>query len=402
MMPAGNERAVVMRERFYQLSGGLFAVYKTVIYFNGQLESGAKIKLVSDDYKDLISSSRGVVTLAVLAICNFFLLSTFANTYIKKSSRYMNGKESQVMPEAYATRAAAIGATTKVLTSSLSAGLSLSWLLERGIGCFHRLSDSDELITRIASIVLINAVTLPSALYVYYTIGFNESSSQQAAAPMHPTIRSLLQRIDGMMPRSAHAMVANTPSNTLYVIEGYHIVKFITRFVLTKSIDEFSIPMGWGALITCINVAFIMAMEVSYNVKYRHELTKIAPVVHQASVAGYVPVTEESAGCSKRLMDVQQRFVEKHDRLINGAASLFVSFVMTVGAYMLVYAMAANKAKFDQGEIELDALAAAGVVGLLGAVVAIVANSSFLFEKYSSAPTLPVTAAAAEVAPQLC
>ncbi|MDF1759504.1 MAG: hypothetical protein P1U40_03100 [Coxiellaceae bacterium] len=391
-----------MRTRFYQLCGGLFAVYKTVIYFNGQLESGAKIHLVSDDYKDLINSTRGVATLAVLGICNFFLLSTFANTYIKKSSRYMNGKESHVLPEAYATRAAAVGATTKVLTSSLSAGLSLSWLVEQGIACFHHLSANEELVTRIASIILINALTLPSALYVYYTIGFNEASSQQTPAPMHPAIKRLLQRIDGMMSRSAHAMVANTPSNTLYVIEGYHIVKFITRFALAKNIDTFSIPMGWAALITCINVAFIMAMEVSYNVKYRHELNKVASVVHQSASGDYTLMADENPGCSKRLMDMQQRFVEKHNRLINGTASLFVSFVMTAGAYMLVYAMAANKKQFDQGKIELGALGAAGTVGLLGAVVAVVANSSFLFEKYTATSALPVTAAdAAESSPRL-
>ncbi|MDF1795599.1 MAG: hypothetical protein P1U63_03575 [Coxiellaceae bacterium] len=381
-----------MRAGFFMMCGGLYAAFKTVIYFNSQLESGASLSIVPSDYSDLMRTPSGVSALAVCGFFNVFLCATYGNTYIKKANRYMTGKESRGLPESWALTSTSVGSITKVLTSNASAGLTVSWLIEMGLESTGHLSAGGKLATRLLSILVMNLFTLPSSLLVNYAIGYNESSNNGSLPPISSKVSRLLQWIDGLYSPGAHAMITNTPSNVMYVIEGIAIAAFTARFALNEDIKSYSLPLSWMMILGCVNLVFVAAMQIGYDVKYQDEIMKFQPALYGQ---GYNLLSSGEASCTTKLMAKQYQWIDRHNGVINGSSAIYTSVIMTAGAFMLVYALASDKTSFDAGKIEWPAFAAATATAALSIVAGFVADLSFLFEPSAAVPVLPVTALAA-------
>ncbi|MDF1655501.1 MAG: hypothetical protein P1U34_10355 [Coxiellaceae bacterium] len=381
-----------MRTGFFMMCGGLYAAFKTVIYFNSQLESGASLDIVPSDYSNLMRTPNGITALALCGVFNTFLCATYANTYIKKANRYMTGKESRGLPESWALRSSVVGSLTKVVTSNLSAGLTLSWLVEMGMRYRYNPSTAAILSSRVVSILLMNVFTMPSSFYVNYAIGYNEAQNDDELPAIGSKMKRLLQCIDRMCSPGAHAMITNTPSNVMYVIEGSAIATFIARFALGKDIKSYALPSAWVAAVSCINLLFVAAMQIGYDVKYQDEIMLFKPALYPPVAAGYRLANKIDASCTAKLMEKQCQLIDRHNTLINGSSALYTSVIMTAGTFMLVYALAADKSLYDAGGVEWPAFAAAAATAALSIVAGFVADLSFLFESGASSPALPVTA----------
>lgn len=378
-----------MRTFLLGLSGSLYALFNTGVYVDSALQDAGSFGLVSKDYQDLFNTTGGICfTVAVLAL-NTTLFLSLANTYVKKSIRHYAGREVNFLPASLASVVASIGAVAKSVTSNASTALTIAFIILDCMSDSERTS-KNEMIAKVVSFAAFNVLALSSTYLINYAIGFNEAQSNSHGVELSSCNKKFLSVLTRIVRPSIHAVISNTPSNLMYVLEGHHFVKFVARFITGSSEDAYQLPAWLAAVSYTLNALLVLSMEFGYNVRYDQEIRQLEKHLHGDD--DYHQLGDGSAtkkNCCLQIENKQRRLVESNPRLIMGTSSLYKSLIMTFSAFMLVYKLSSKKNDFDAGHIQLTPAIAAGAVGLVNLVVCVVAVQAFLFEK-KRIDTLPV------------
>ncbi len=378
-----------MRTFLFGLSGSLYALFNTGVYVDSALQDAGGFGLVPEDYQDLFKTTGGICfTVAVLVInANMFL--SLANTYVKKSVRHFTGNEANFLPAPVASVMASIGSVSKSMTSNASIALTLAALIFDCVNDEQK-TDSTQAIIKGVSFAFFNVLTLSSTYFINYAIGFNEAKSKGGEAKLNRCNKWFLRLLDRVARPSVHAVISNTPSNIMYVLEGHRFVKFLARFIVGSSEDQYVLPLWLTILSYSVNGLLAMSMELGYNVRYDEEIQKLSKHLYDDS--DYHRLSGDEAGkkcCYLWVEESQKQLVKKNNKLIMGTSSIYKSLVMAFSAFMLVYKLSSDKASFDAGTIQPLQAVLAALTGVINMIVCVVALQAFLFEKKKD-DTLPL------------
>lgn len=387
-----------MRKTALIAAGGLYALFNTGVYTDSALQALSGFSVISPDYHRLFSTVLGSSLVLGVALMDLGLLSSLTNTYVRKSVRYFNDEQIEVLPSRVATVAASVCAVTKSLTSNASTALTLASALLSAAGKLGAKPASETaLVLRIVAFLLINVLTLPSTFYAYYAIGFNESTTKAGRAHLSPLMKRALASMDRLGTPATHGIIANMPSMLMYVLEGYNFTRFIARFAQQGCDSDYALPMWLSLVSVLVNSAFATPMSLSYNERYREEIDQLSSHVHE-NVAGYRPMptqhepTGDSQGCWQRMLLQQKYAVTKNANIIKGSSSFYKALIMTGSTLMLVYELASNDEQFEAGHWQWSAGMGALAAALLNLVVCYLATRSFLFEAVPASVSLPRSA----------